>query len=219
MAGAHRTRERPGRAGTGQRLLRAPPLTPHPSPLTPRAEPPLVVGVGGVGNREAINASGRRVSASTWDTRGGQTRPSGTAEGRRRNGAARGRGVLLPLGDPPLAAPANPRQAASPPRASLPWSSVLKGAVKPGFWFSVSWAAVMSFPKVSRRRRKDKGLTHPQRRWGDLPHPRGGDPTAVAWAGRTNTPPARVPGSAGSFDIRTRSFFPKVSCLTRGDGD
>lgn len=62
-----------------------------------------------------------------------------------------------------------------------------RAAVKPDLWFSVSWAAVTSFFSEGA--------------------PEMGDPppcTAGAWAGRTNTPPARAPRSAG--------IGPAISC-------
>lgn len=114
----------------------------------------------------------------------------GDAEGRRGNDPTGGRGAPLPLGaDLPLAAPANgaPRPVSA---------TVLKGGRQ---------ARSLVFGIVGRG-----DILLFRRCPGD-----GGPPpcTAGAWAGRTNTPPARAPLIRG---YRTRNFLRKATLLPRG---
>lgn len=175
LTGAGETRG----AGRGQRFL------PGRAPEAPRAAPRTLhpalrrqrtaAGVCGCPRR------GEPGSTSALRAEGVSGSTQGDAEGRRGNDPTGGRGAPLPLGaDLPLAAPANgaPRPVSA---------TVLKGGRQ---------ARSLVFGIVGRG-----DILLFRRCPGD-----GGPPpcTAGAWAGRTNTPPARAPRSAG--------IGPAISC-------
>lgn len=181
--GGRCSRARERRAGRGGASASCPGghrrrLAPHPAPCTLHPAPRrqrTAAGVCGCPRR------GEPGSTSALRAEGVSGSTQGDAEGRRGNDPTGGRGAPLPLGaDLPLAAPANgaPRPVSA---------TVLKGGRQ---------ARSLVFGIVGRG-----DILLFRRCPGD-----GGPPpcTAGAWAGRTNTPPARAPRSAG--------IGPAISC-------